>query len=188
MSPSETIHAFIPIFNWGWWQVFAFVFITDWVIIRLLKRYEPASLKRPDRWLSAKYGDLILPFGIASSVFILHGFHNSRVWYATRGWNWVVLITGIAVNLTLDLAILNRTLHKYTNRQELAPSHLWHSLIFFILFYIAGMSILPILSLHTPLWAVFLAMFGYGGWLVTLLYDLTHPSGFVRRRVSLKQY
>jgi hypothetical protein len=180
MTPSQTIHSVLIIFNWSWWQVFLFVLVADWATIRLLRYLEPAAAKRPD-WLSGKYGDLFLPFGIASSVVVLQGFHDSGAWFAQPWWNWAVLITGIVVNISLDVVILHRALKKYTLKQELAPSNIWHSLIFIVLFYMVGMTIVPLFSVHSPAWALLLAFFGYGGWGVTLLYDLAHPSGFVRR-------
>jgi hypothetical protein len=183
MTPAQTIHSILPVFNWSWWQVFIFVFITDWVIMRILKYIEPSEYKSPT-WASAKYGDLFLPIGIASSIVVLRGFHNANAWYASIWWNWTVLVMGILINFSLRTVILYKILHKHNRKQHLAPSKWWHSFIFAVLFYLVVMSLIPLFVIHAPRWAFTLALFGYGIWIATFMYDVAHPSGFVRRKTK----
>jgi hypothetical protein len=180
VKTSQILHTVVPIFNWQWWQVFLLVLITDWIVIRLIRHLEPAKYKRP-QWQSGMYGDLFLPFGVASSVLITQHLANTPVWYTSAVWNWIVAITGLAINFFVRVILNYRVLRKHSRNQLHAPSAYWHSLIFVLVFYIIGMTAVPAVLLHKPTGIFLLAVVGYAGWAITFLYDVAHPSGFMRQ-------
>ncbi len=174
---AEKLHSIVPAFKWHWWQIWLFAFVINWVIIQIvLKGLEPRKwgppLGKSDRvyWWSALYGDLFLPIGIASSIVTLRTFPAHETWYTSFWWNWTVFIGGFVIITLLDAQA------KYTRRQLLMPSRLWHAYIAFpICFYLSLMTIIPMLVTHKPVWAVVLALFGYDVWGFTWVHDVFWP-------------
>lgn len=182
MSISSNIHGLIPIFNWSWWQVFLFAFIADWGVMQILHHYERSTAFQRPPWNSARYGDLFLPIGIASSILVLHNFHNFNSWYSSLLWGWIILISGLTINVTVEWLVLYKRLGKYTRKQLLSPGNIWHTIIFTILFYLSVFSLPMLFIVHRPTWAFITAIFGYAVWTAMLVYDIGHPNGFIRRK------
>lgn len=181
MSPSDKIHALLPIFDWSWWQVFAFCLLVNWGAILVIMRLErlgwgylPGTRIRIGRGMrqffpSFIYGDLFLPIGIASSAVILRHFDSPDAWYASRWWNWLVLAAGIAISLLFEVLAVGGK--RFTLKQEFAPSKIWHTLVFALLFYLAVMTVIPLFVTHEPTWAFVLALAGYAGWAIAVYLD-----------------
>ena len=174
-----TMHFFMA--QWHWWQLFAFTFGLDWVLALIIQRVQPAKFWRPT-WKTAIIGDIFLPIGVASSVVAAQAYHNPHVWFMSLWWNWLVLIAGTIITFVEEFIILHKILGKYTLTQELAPSNIWHTLAFIVLFYMTFVSVIPAFLVHSPAWTLLLMCFGYGGWLATLIYDFAHPAGVVRTK------
>ncbi|MDB5160847.1 MAG: hypothetical protein JWO96_227 [Candidatus Saccharibacteria bacterium] len=176
MQPNDKLHTFVPVFNWSWWEVFLFTFVLGWVAIRIIKALEPLGWEKPlkrggrEIWRSGFYGDLFLPIGIASSIATLRNLAVNNQWYTGVWWNWTVFVLGFVVIIVLEYS------GNYTRKQLRTPSKLWHTFIAFpIMFYLGLMSIIPLAIIHKPGWAVVLAIFGYGLWLLTYIHDIIWP-------------
>jgi hypothetical protein len=177
MSPADKLHSFLPVFNWGWWVIFLFTLLIDWGVVLLIKRFEPLGWKRA-YWWSGLYGDIFLPLGIASSAVVLRSFKPYDMWFTSRWWNWLVLMLGILIIFLVEIVFLFKKTQVYTKKQELMPSKLWHTILFPVMFYLSVITIIPLFSAHTPLWAFILALAGYGGWIFTVFHDIVHPPDF----------
>ena len=181
MQPADKLHTFVPMFNWSWWQVFLFTFVLGWVAIRVIKGLEPLGWERPlkkdgrEIWWSGFYGDLFLPIGIASSIVSLRNLGNISSWYTSVWWNWLVIVLGFVVIIALESS------GNYTKKQLRMPSKLWHTFVAFpIMFYLGLMSVIPLVVIHQPSWAVILAITGYGLWLLTYVHDIVWPPDFTK--------
>jgi hypothetical protein len=174
MMPADKIHALVPVFNWSWWQIFMVTLILDWGIFHILKWLDPPRRKSVHWWTNV-YGDIFLPIGIASSTVILRNFSHAESWYSSRLWNWVVLILGAFTVFLVEFVVVFKLQRRKTRHQELSPSNLWHALIFVPMFYVSVIPLIPMFVTHHPGWAFFLAIIGYGGWLLTLIHDNIWP-------------
>ncbi len=177
MEPSDKINALLPIFNWSWWQVFLFTFVINWLLIHVvIKSFEPLGLGWPlgkgkrTYWRSALYGDIFLPFGLASSIVVLRNFNSGGAWYTSPWWNWLVIISGFFIIFFLDFRA------GYTKKQYLMPSKLWHMLaVFPTFFYIGTMTLIPLFISHKPIWAFLLTIASYTAWFITVVMDFKNP-------------
>lgn len=181
MKPSEKIHSLLPIFNWNWWQIFVVTFFVVWVLGRVIKGLEPlgweSPLKKGGRaiWWSGFYGDIFLPIGVASSSVTLRYLHAGSTWYTSVWWNWLGLILGYGIIITLELT------SKYTTKQLLTFSKLWHTFLAFpLMFYMVFMTAIPLFVVHKPSWAFVLAFIAYGIWGFTYIHDLVRPPDFTK--------
>jgi hypothetical protein len=174
MTPAEKIQALLPVFNWSWWQVLLVTLIGDWGIFHILKWLDPPHRKSMHWWTNV-YGDIFLPVGIASSVIVLRNFDKASSWYASRWWNWLVLIAGAVVVFLIEFVIVYKIQGRKTKHQELSASNLWHTAIFIPMFYLGVVTLIPVLVTHSPAWAFGLAIVGYGGWFLMLVHDNIWP-------------
>ena len=159
MQLSERLGSVVPVFDWSWWQIVLFAFAIDWLAIKILFYFEPLGLGKPlgkgkrQYWRTHLYGDLVLPFGVASAILVARDLPNQHAWYTSTWWNVTVLLVGFAWIAGLEIW------SKHTLRQLLMPSQLWHTCIAFpLLFYLAGMTIPAFFVVHEPLWAVAVAV------------------------------
>ena len=173
---SQTLHSPLPVFNWNWWQIFIFVFVCDWLIMRLLQRID---FKRHtfEVGKTSFYGDLFLPFGIASGIRIAQQFHNPNVWYASALWSVVIFLSGASIHFYIRYVYLYKKLKKTTIERQRGLSVNWHSLLLVLLYYMIGMTIVPAIVVHKPVYLVILMVIGYAGWLTTFAHDMFHPKG-----------
>lgn len=176
MTLSETLHSLVPIFNWGWWQVVLFAFAIDWLAIKVIMYFEPLGLGKPlgtgkrQYWRTHLYGDLALPFGVASCIVVAQGLPNHEAWYTSKLWNIVVVLLGFAMIAGLEIW------SKHTLRQLLMPSQLWHTFIAFpLLFYLTAMTLPAFFTIHAPLWAVVLAIVSFGFLAAMQIWDVIDP-------------
>jgi len=176
MQLSDRLGSIVPIFNWSWWQIVVFVFAVDWLAIKIIMYFEPLGLGKPLGkgkrlyWRTHLYGDLILPFGIASSILVARGLPNENAWYTSTLWNLTVVLLGFAWIAALEYW------SKHTFRQLMMPSQLWHTFIAFpLLFYLAGMTVPAFFVVHAPLWAVLAAIASYSFLSVMQLWDMLDP-------------
>jgi hypothetical protein len=181
LSPSDKIHALVPVFDWSWWQIYLFALAIDWGAILVIMRFErlgwgllPGTSIRigPGNrqfFPSFIYGDLFLPLGIASSAVALRHFNSPEAWYASRWFNWLVLGAGVVISLIFEILAIGGK--RFTWKQELAPSKVWHTIAFVLLFYLAVMTVIPLLVTRDPAWAAILAFVGYLGWAICVYLD-----------------
>lgn len=176
MSLPQTLHSPLPVFGWNWWQIFIFVFVCDWLIMRLLQRID---FRRHtfEVGKTSFYGDLFLPFGIASTIRIAQQLHNSNTWYTSWWWNVAVLLSGVLIHFCIRYMYLYKKLKKTTIERQLAINVNWHSLVLILLYYMIGVTIIPAIVVHKPAYLVALMVAGYGGWLTPFIYDMFHPQG-----------
>lgn len=176
MTPSDKINAFLPIFNWTWWQVFLFTLVFGWLVIRLIKGLEPLGWERPFKkggreiWWSGFYGDIFLPVGIASAIVTLRNFDGRHAFYTSVWWHILGILFGYLIILVLELK------NKDARKRLLVPSKFYHTFISFpFLFYLVFVTTIPMFVSHKPTWALALAFFGYGVWDFTYLHDVVRP-------------
>lgn len=169
----------LPFFDWNWWQLFSTFLIVDWGIILLIKYFEPLGWKRA-YWRSALYGDIFLPIGIASAVIVTQRAQLADTWYVSNWWQLMVFAAGLLIVVSIELYLLHPKHGHYSLRQMVAPSKLWHALIFPFMFYCSVITIIPLFTTRAPLWAFGLSLLGYGLWLAMFVTDLLWPPDFNR--------
>ncbi|HXY18236.1 MAG TPA: hypothetical protein VEH48_02355 [Candidatus Nitrosopolaris sp.] len=179
MQLSDKLHTFVPVFDWSWWQIFLLTFFIDWLAIHIILYLEPLGIGKPfgkskrQHFRSNTYGDIFLPIAVASSIVVARGLNVQDVWYTSRWWNIAVVVFGYMLVIALDVQ------SDFTLRQSLTASKLWHTLIAFpIMFYLGVITLIPLISVHKPLWAFILAIFGYLGWLFFVIWDFRKPPDF----------
>jgi hypothetical protein len=176
MSLPQTLHSPLPVFGWDWWQILIFVFVCDWLMMRLLQRIDFRRYKF-EVGKTSLYGDMFLPFGVASTVRIAQQSHNPNVWYASLWWNVAILLSGIAIHFYIRYMYLYKKLRKTTIERQRALSVNWHSLVLVLLYYMIGVTIIPAIVIHKPAYLVALMVVGYGGWLTPFIYDVLNLYG-----------
>jgi len=161
----------LPLLQWSWWQLFLFALLLDWVMPALMYGFNRPEQQRP-RWRTGVYGDVALPVAIASGLTVAqHDTSALPSWYFSGWLQWCLLLAGLATTFLVEYVYLHRIRRKYTVAQELAPSNLWHSGIFPVMTYLAILALIPLLYIRQPSWEVALAVAGFAGWLLTLVWD-----------------
>jgi hypothetical protein len=159
--------------------VFLVSFIICWVIGRIIKGLEPLGWERPFKkggreiWWSGFYGDLFLPIGVTAGVITIRYLNNVPHWYTSVWWNWLGVVLGFMIIITLELTSKN------TIKQLVTPSKLWHTFIAFpCMFYLVFVTTIPLFIIHKPISVVVIAVICYGVWDFTYLHDLLRPPDF----------
>jgi len=129
-------------------------------------------------WRSGLYGDVFLLVGIASGIIVTQHARLNDMWFASRWYNWLVFAVGWVVILVIEAYLVHPKNGHYSWSQIIKPSRLWHTLIFPFMFYFSVVTLIPLFTTHSPLWAFILAICGYGLWLVMYLWDLCSPPDF----------
>src|SRR6185312_6045199 len=122
MQLSEQLGSIIPIFNWSWWQIVLFTFAIGWLAITIISYFEPLGVGKPfgtgrrTSWRTLLYGDLVLPFGVASVIIIAQSLPHQHYWFMSAWWNIIAVLLGFAWIAGLEYW------SGHTRRQLLMPS------------------------------------------------------------------
>ena len=182
MSVSEKFGA-LPFLSFVWDHgpiAAAFiVLLADFGIVFALMALEAISPEAPMPWKRTHYysflwGDTIfLPLYAAGVVFVLRNAQPLDGFYTSQFWHLALLAGGFALSIFIEVGALKNG--QYTMSQEFSPSKLYHTFIFGVMFYWIASTLIPVIVVHRPVWAVALAMLGIAGFFWMGHLDATTP-------------
>lgn len=183
MLISETIGG-LPIlskvYDYGPLWAAIIVFIADYGVICGLmlheSRYGALPPWKRTFYKTFKWNDTVwIPLIMAMAAVILEDAPRLEGWYTSTWWHIFLLAIGFAISLYTEYDALTGSKRQYTWAQELAPSKLWHTLIFGIVFYWLLSALVPVIVVHRPVWAMLLLVIGVGFVFRNMYLDATLP-------------
>ncbi len=168
MPISEKIGA-LPFLGWvyddGPWMAAICMILADFGMIYYLMWMESfhGALRPWKRTLykTFKWNDTIwIPLIMMMVVFILKDAPKLDGWYTSTYWHVFLLAAGFVISFWMEYDALRNG--QYTWDQEFAPSKLWHTFVFGIVFYWLLSALVPVIVVHQPLWAVMVLVVGIG--------------------------
>ena len=177
MTTSEALGAIIPIHELPWWQLLLVLWVLMLVIKFLLMRFEPLGWSRSYH-RAGTIGDIFLAVAIVLSSQTIGSFSSDNQWFVSNAWNWTVLLVGVCTIIVIEIGFHVLIMRHLSWRQQLAPSKLWHTLLFPLVFYTAVIPLLPMLHSRQPTWVFVCAIVAYAVWFTLLIYDLFRPPDY----------
>lgn len=116
---------------------------------------------------------IFLPLFVAMAVIILkdgptlHGFYTSRVWH------YSVLYAGAVLSLLTEIHAVIQG--RFNAGQEISPSKIWHTFIYCIIFYWTVGTVVPVIVVRKPRWAIILSAVAGIGFFSMLYLDAVSP-------------
>lgn len=149
-------------------------FLVDFLVIGALMYIEGIPpWKRGQYKTFLWFGGVLVPIYLAVTTLVLQEAPELSGFYTERWWHILLLIIGFSISLGLEVSALRNG--QYTLSQELSPSKLWHTLIFGIVFYWVASSVLPVLLVHRPLWAIVIVVATLVGLIYPIYLDSIPP-------------
>lgn len=153
----------------------AFVVVAvDFGMVCLLMCLEGRPPWRRTFYKTFLYNDtLFIPLYVAMAVVVQQHYNSLPAFYASMSWQAGLLIIGFSLSFVIEYFAVKRG--QFTMSQELSPSKLWHTFIFGIIFYWSFSSLVPVIVVHDPLWAMALVALSFVGFVYMCYLDLTLP-------------
>jgi hypothetical protein len=145
---------------------------SDFGAICLLMCLEGIPPWQREMYRSFIWNDTIfIPAYMAMVPVILGNSMRLSGFYTKTGWHILLFFAALLVSIALELnAVLGS---QYTVSQELSPSKLWHSAIFVIVGYWLASSVVPVIVVRKPLWALGVVGLAVCGFLYNVYLDVT---------------
>ncbi len=150
------------------------VVAVDFGMICLLMCLEGRPPWQRTHYKTFLYNDtLFIPLYIAMAVVVQQYSESPGEFYTSNSWQVGLLIMGFALSFIIEYFGVKRG--QFTLSQELSPSKLWHTFIFGIIFYWSFSSLIPVVIIHRPLWAISFVLLSFLGFIYMCYLDLVLP-------------